>query len=345
MTPGFRRVIMVFAALCALCLILASVFVLPVFRGGALREASLLVPTGADFGTVCDSLGGKGKYLRNVHAFRLASRMVGLDSKTVKPGRYLLHEGTSPLALVRMIKRGAQTPVKLKFNNIRTIELLAASLARQTEPDSAAWMAAFADPAFTAAYGLSPATIMTLFIPDTYEVYWNTTPGALCGRMQRECERFWGDEKRAAALIKSGFTPVQAYTLASIVYEETKRPDEMARVAGVYANRLRIRMPLQADPTVKFAVGDPSIRRILNKHLAVDSPYNTYKFAGLPPGPISMPSKAALDAVVNYERHNYLYFCASPDFSGHHLFARTLAEHAQNARAWAAALNRQGIRR
>ena len=185
-------------------------------------------------------------------------------------------------------------------------------------------------------------TFMAMFIPNTYEVYWNCSVNDLLQRMKRESDRFWAS--RDAKLARCGLTRNEAITLASIVYEETKRQSEMPVVAGVYINRLRRGMPLQADPTVKFALGDFSLRRILHKHLEVDSPYNTYRVVGLPPGPICMPSIAAIDAVLNYQEHDYLYFCAKEDLSGAHNFARTLAEHNRNARAYAAALNRLKIR-
>ena len=181
-----------------------------------------------------------------------------------------------------------------------------------------------------------------MFIPNTYELYWNCSSDEFLSRMQRENERFW--QSRERKLARTGLNRIEAYTLASIVYEETKRTDEMPRMAGVYINRLKRGMPLQADPTVRFALGDFSIRRVLNKHLEVDSPYNTYRHPGLPPGPICMPSIAAIDAVLDYENHDYLYFCAKDDLSGSHTFARSLAEHNRNAQAYARALNRRGIR-
>ncbi len=306
------------------------------------HPGSICLPTGSSFGVLLDSLGGDGEHLRKIAPFRRAARLSGLD-KRVKPGRYILKEGMSYREAAQMFRRGLQIPVQLTFNNIRTLDNLAGALARQVEPDSASLAALLADPATAESYGFTPQTFMAMFVPNTYEVYWNISAAALLDRMHKEYGRFWNAD-RLAKLEKTGLTQTGVSTLASIVYEETKIPDEMPSVAGVYMNRLRIGMPLQADPTVKFAVGDPSIRRVLNVHLAVDSPYNTYMYKGLPPGPICMPSIKALDAVLNYGKHNYLYFCASPDFNGRHRFAVTLAEHARNAREYANALNRAGIR-
>ena len=182
-----------------------------------------------------------------------------------------------------------------------------------------------------------------MFIPNTYEVWWNITPEGLTERMKKEYDNFWNEE-RLAKLARTRLTQKEVSTLASIICEETRMTDEMPTMAGVYINRLRRGMLLQADPTVKFAIGDFTIRRVLNRHLEVDSPYNTYKYAGLPPSPICMPSIKGIDAVLNYKESNYLYFCAKEDFSGYHNFARTLSEHNQNARRYANALNRAGIR-
>ena len=187
-------------------------------------------------------------------------------------------------------------------------------------------------------HGFNRYTYLAMFVPDTYEVYWTVTPLQLLDRLKKEYDAFWNDSRTAKAKA-AGLTREQAMTLASIVIEETKYEPEMPTIAGVYINRLRKGMLLQADPTVKYAVNDPSLRRILNKHLEVDSPYNTYKYAGLPPGPITTPTKAAIDAVLNYQHHDYLYFCAHESFNGQHRFATNLAGHMENARRFHAAMN------
>lgn len=303
-------------------------------------DAVLLVPTGSDFATLIDSLESKN-VLHNPKRFERWARSRGLDS-SINPGRYQLKAGTSYAALINVLKSGRQTPVRVTFNNLRTPERLAGVLARKLEPDSLTWIKALTSDALAKPYGLTSQTLFTLFIPNTYEFYWNTTPEAFLQRMKKESDRFWAS--RESKLARCGLSREEIYTLASIVYEETKRVAEMPRVAGVYLNRLRIGMALQADPTVKYAVKDFTLRRILHSHLEVDSPYNTYKYPELPPGPICMPSIDAIDAVLDYEDHDYLYFCAKDDLSGAHVFARTLDEHNRNARAYARALNRRGIR-
>ena len=304
------------------------------------RDAVVLIPTGSDFSRVMDSLRA-GDLLRNETLFRTMARAKGLDRR-VSPGRYELKQGMGYSEVINRIQSGLQSPVRITFHNIRTMDRLAAVLSRQIELDSMTLVEAFANDSIVVAYGYTPQTFMAMFIPNTYEVYWNCSVDDLLQRMKRESDRFWAS--RDAKLARCGLTRNEVITLASIVYEETKRQSEMPVVAGVYINRLRRGMPLQADPTVKFALGDFSLRRILHKHLEVDSPYNTYRVTGLPPGPICMPSIAAIDAVLNYQEHDYLYFCAKEDLSGAHNFARTLAEHNRNARAYAAALNRLKIR-
>jgi UPF0755 protein len=228
--------------------------------------------------------------------------------------------------------------------NIRTNRRLAVLLSRYIQPDSLEILQALNDAQRTAACGFTPSTIMGMFIPNTYEVYWNITTDALMQRMKKEYDAFWdaGRREKAAAV---QLTPQEVVALASIVCEESLKADEMPRIAGVYVNRLRKNIPLQADPTLKFAAGDFTLRRVLTRHKAVDSPYNTYKHAGLPPGPICVPPPVAIDAVLNYERHQYIYFCAKSDFSGYHNFSRTLEQHNRYAREYQQVLSRNRIYR
>lgn len=260
----------------------------------------------------------------------------------IRDGRYELTTSMSARQLVSMLKSGNQTPLNLTFNNIRTLPQLAGNIGRQLQADSARFAAVLTADSTAIQFGFRPENFIGMFIPDTYEVYWTMTPESFVARMNKEYNRFWSDE-RLAKLSRTGLDRNEVAVLASIIDEETVKTDEMPRIAGVYINRLRSGMLLQADPTVKYAVGDFTLRRILNRHLTTDSPYNTYMYKGLPPGPIRMPSKAAIDAVLNYEQHGYYYFCARDDFSGYHAFARTLAEHSINARKYSAALNRLGI--
>lgn len=305
-------------------------------------DAVVYVPTGSDFGVLMDSVDAAGVISRPEFFHRYAATKFA--GRGVRPGRYALTEGMTFAGVVNMLRSGSQSPVRVTFNNTRNMEALAGSLVRNLETDSAAMLATLRNDSVIASYGFTPQTFIAMFVPNTYELYWTADPEAVVERMNGEYERFW--QERDAKLARVGLSRNEAVTLASIVYEETKREDEMARVAGVYINRLKVGMPLQADPTVKFALGDFALRRVLNSHVAAagDSPYNTYKFAGLPPGPISMPSIAAVDAVLGYEEHGYYYFCASPELNGYHVFATNLAAHNRNAAAYHAALNRLGIR-
>ncbi len=276
----------------------------------------------------------------NTVTFRRAVRHLG-KAEDFKPGHYRLRGGMGNKAIIRTLAFGWQAPVNVTFTGyFRSLDRLAGHISRQLEADSASFAAAFNDPATIAGYGFKPATFIAMFIPNTYEVYWTLTPEDFIERMHREYEKFWTEERQYKAAA-AGLSQTEVSTLASIVSEETKYVPEMPVIAGVYINRLRKGMPLQADPTVKFAAGDESLRRILNTHLAIDSPYNTYKYAGLPPGPICMTPISALDAVLNYSRHNYLYFCAKSTLDGQHEFASTLSQHNNNARAYHLAISRQ----
>jgi UPF0755 protein len=219
---------------------------------------------------------------------------------------------------------------------------LAGVVSDQIEADSAALLSLMSDRDFLDRFGMTPQTATAMFLPNTYEFWWDTSPEEFVRRMHREYERFWTDKRKETAE-EMGMTPVEATTLASIVDEETIHDDEMPEIAGVYINRLERGMRLQADPTIKFAIDDFTIKRVLKKHLETESPYNTYKNAGLPPGPISIPSIAAIESVLNHSHHNYLYFVAKPDFSGYHNFSRSHRQHINNARKYQRALNRNNI--
>lgn len=265
------------------------------------------------------------------------------ERDSVRAGSYQLDKGDSYRTLLNRLFFGRQTPVRLTFNNIRTLDRLAGAVSRYTLADSAAMLAHFRVEAAQSGEG---ANYIARFIPNTYEVYWTITPEEFTAKMRDERERFWGADGRRDRAAALGFTPGEVTIIASIVIEETKKESEMSDVAGVYVNRLGRGMALQADPTVKFAVGDFAIKRVLNRHLEHSSPYNTYRNRGLPPGPICAPPIVAIDAVLNYgdSRHNYLYFCANADFSGGHSFAASLAEHNSNAAAYHRELNRRKIR-
>lgn len=307
------------------------------------KVAHVCIPTGSDFNAAMATFKASG-FIKDFDSFERYANARGYFKK-VRPGRYKLTKGMSNHQILDIIQSGMQDPVKVSINNIRTKERLAAILGKYLEPDSTKIIALLNSDTVTAAYGLKPETIITLFVPNTYELYWNTTPEDLLARMKKESDSFWSKKSRQQKADSMGYSRDQVFTLASIVNSETNSVPEMPTIASVYLNRLKKGMLLQADPTVKFAVGDPTIRRILNKHLSFNSPYNTYMYKGLPPGPIAIPSISAIDAVLNSAKTDYLYFCAKADFSGVHAFAVTHDDHIKNAQAYQRALNERNIKK
>ncbi|RZS96769.1 endolytic transglycosylase MltG [Cecembia calidifontis] len=299
----------------------------------------LKIPSNATFKQVSDSLYNNG-VINDIITFSFVAKVMDYQ-ESVKPGLFTIPPRTNNLNLIRIL-RGSQTPVKVTFNNIRTKEDLAERLTKNLEMEPEQFLDLLNDSVYISKFGFTKETVMSMFIPNTYELWWNTSPENLFDRMYREYDKFWTEERKQKAR-KIGLSPIEVSTLASIVQAETQKADERPRVAGVYMNRLRINMPLQADPTLVFAAGDFSIRRVLNTHKEIDSPYNTYKYTGLPPGPINLPEISALDAVLNYENHDYLYFCAKDDFSGYHAFAKNFNDHLINARKYQVALNKANI--
>ncbi len=262
--------------------------------------------------------------------------------KNIKPGRYAIEPEMNNDVLIKRLISGKQTPVKLTFNNIRTVPQFAGRISTQLMADSLEMINTLQNKDFISSLGFNSETLPAMFIPNTYEIYWTTSPENFCERMKKEFDRFWNPDRLAKAEA-IGLTPIQVSTLASIVEEETNKQDESPIVAGLYINRLKIGMKLQADPTVKFAVGDFALRRVLNVHLETDSPYNTYQNYGLPPGPIRFPSIQVIDAVLNYTHHDYIYMCAKEDLSGRHNFAITGSQHSINRDKYIQALNQRGI--
>lgn len=261
-----------------------------------------------------------------------------------RSGKFAINNGESMYDIYRRIVSNEQTPVKLTVPSTRTVPQLVGTLCRQLMIDSLELSEFTTHKIYISRIGYNDATLPSLFIPDTYEVYWNIKPERLMIKLMEERTKFWNSTRMAKAKAL-GLTPEQVATLASIVDEETNSNEEKPIVAGLYINRLKRGMPLQADPTVKFALGDPTRRRILNSDLEVESPYNTYKHTGLPPGPIRIPTKQALESVLNYTKHDYLYMCAKEDFSGRHNFAKSLGEHNANARRYQQALNKRNIKK
>jgi UPF0755 protein len=293
-----------------------------------------------DFNVLCSELQSAG--CKNVELFKILARLRKYP-ENMKSGRYAVEPGMSNNTFLNKLRRGQQTPVKLTFNNMRLISDLITRLSEQLMVSGEELLSLIGDEDYCNSLGFTPTTIKAMFIPNTYEIYWTVPAKKLMERMKQEYENFWTKERRDKAE-KSGLTPVDVSILASIVEEETAATDEYPVIAGLYINRLHKGMPLQADPTVKYAVGDFSLRRILNVHLQTDSPYNTYIYEGLPPGPIRIPSSKSIDAVLNYTDHNYLYMCSKEDFSGRHNFAVTIREHNINAEKYHRELNRRGIK-
>jgi UPF0755 protein len=261
-----------------------------------------------------------------------------------EPGRYRIAKGMGSREIVKMVKYGWQAPVNITLSShIRTKERVASILSRNLRADSVSLLKMLENDSLAKSFGFDNANFIGMFIPNTYEMFWTITPVEIAKRFKREYDMFWKGEREQRAQ-RIGLTPQQVVTLASIVSEETNVKAEYPVIAGVYLNRIAKGIPLQADPTVKFALGDFGLKRILFKHLETNSPFNTYKVNGLPPGPINIPPLQAIDGVLNRTEHKYLYFCASEALDGTHAFSETLAEHNRKARAYHSALNRLNIR-
>lgn len=314
-----RKSILIFAGLLSVLGICASALLFTRFASSA-DTAYIYIDGDDDIDSVRVKLSPYASFLGRT-GFSLASRMTGYGP-SVKPGKYDVGGGVNTLALVRRLRAGRQSEVRLTIPTVWTMEHLAARLSEVMMTDSATWAACFNDTAFCGKYGYTPATLPCLFLTDTYQVYWTDTPERLAERLKKASDNYWTKERKAAAS-RQGLSENEVITLASIVDRETAAEKEKPMVAGMYLNRLREPMPLQADPTVKFALKDFGLRRILHEHLRVDNPYNTYRNEGLPPGPISLPSRSSIEAVLHPAGHKYLYMCAKEDFSGTHNFAVT----------------------
>lgn len=260
----------------------------------------------------------------------------------VKAGKYLIKPETNNNDLINMLRSGDQIPVHIEFNSIRTAEQLAGRISQQIEADSLSIINVLNDTTFILSKGFDHYNRISIFIPNTYEIWWNTSAQQLYDKMYLEYQKFWNEDRKNKAKLLN-MNPLEVISLAAIVEQETSKKDEKPKVAGVYLNRIKTGMPLQADPTLIFAAGDFSIRRVLNHHKEIESPFNTYKYTGVPPGPICVPSISSIDAVLDFENHNYIFFCAKDDFSGYHNFAVTYNEHLINARKYQAAMNRKKI--
>lgn len=273
--------------------------------------------------------------------FKLLTTCTSYPEK-IRTGRYEIEKGKGVLSLYRKMRSGIQASVSLTIPSVRTTDRLAGVLSDKLMIDSLSFYKALTDTAICAKYGYTPKTMICMFIPNTYDIYWNTSLDKFLDKMDKESKRFWNFERTQKAKAMK-LSKEEVMTLASIVDEETANNDEKPMIAGMYFNRLKAGMPLQADPTIKFALKDFKLKRIYHNMLNVKSPYNTYKNTGLPPGPIRIPSVAGIDAVLNHIHHDYMYMCAKEDFSGTHNFAKTYEEHLLNADKYSKALNKKGI--
>ncbi len=306
------------------------------------QTTSIYIRTGSTYDDVINCLYEKGVVINRI-SFEWLAKKKNL-SNNIHPGRYEISSGMSNDELINLLRSGDQTPVKLIFNNIRTKEQLAQKIGKQIEADSTEIVELLYDSVYIGIFGFNQKTIVTMFLPNTYEVYWNIPAKDLMDRMYTEYNKFWNADRRKKAE-EIGLDIEEVSVLASIVEKETVKNDEKAKIAGVYMNRLKYGWRLQADPTIVYAWGDFGIKRVLNVHKQIDSPYNTYLYFGLPPGPICLPSIASIESVLNREDHNYMYFCAKDDFSGYHVFASTHPQHNINANRYRRALDARNIKK
>ena len=331
-----------FFIILAVLLLLAGIGFIALCRPAPIDEpVRIYIPEGSSFDAVMDSVEAHHA-ASSVALLRSVARCISYPEH-IKSGSYVVTPDMGVLRLAFKLYRGNQDPVRLVIGQARTIDQLANQVDAQLAISHDTLLRLLRSDSVCAQYGMTPNTIIALFPKNSYEVYWNISPQGLLNRMQREHNAFW-DSRRIKRCEQLQMTPVEVVTLASIVEEETNQDDEKENVASVYLNRLRIGMPLQADPTVKYASGNFALRRITAATLRIESPYNTYLNKGLPPGPICIPGRASIDAVLANRKTNFIYFCAREDFSGHHRFASSLAEHNANAARYHQALNARGIK-
>ena len=337
-----RKIILGFILVASLVAVVAGFLGWKIYGANTLHQENkiIYVPSGSDYETLVTTLDTSG-ILDDKRSFGWVSDAMNYKNR-VKSGRYLIPTGQSNRDLVSLLRSGQQEPVNLTISHARLLGDVAAAISAQMEIDSISMMHALSNSTFLDTVGLTPATAIGLIIPNTYQMYWDASAENIADRLHKEYDIYWKD--RASSLEAIGLSQLEVSTLASIVESESQQKSERPTIAGVYLNRLKRNIPLQADPTVVYAVGDFTIRRVLNRHLEIDSPYNTYKNPGLPPGPICMPSISSLDAVLNAEKHDYLFFCAKPGYNGTHNFAKTNSEHERYARVYHRWLSQEGIK-
>jgi len=331
-----------FVLTCAVLAALGFYYFLYAPNTSVSHKSALYIRTGSTYEDVLKSLESE-QLLNSMFTFKFVAGRMNY-AKHVKPGKYVLKPGMGNYKLIQMLRSGDQEPVTLIFNNIRTKQEFASRISKQLEVDSVTLLKHLNDNAYMHKFGLNSEDALTLFIPNSYQLWWNTTTIEFLTRMSKENYHFW-DKERLAKAAEINLKPEQVVILASIVEKESNKNDEKPVIAGVYLNRLKKGMLLQADPTLVFAWNDFTIHRVLNIHKNINSPYNTYKFKGLPPGPIYLPDSKSIDAVLNYKHHDYIYFCAKEDFSGYHNFASTPEQHHINAEKYQRALDARNIKK
>lgn len=314
----------------------------PNVNASASDPIELYIPSGSSYKDLYKQLVDQKILIKN-NSFQMVADYKEFAS-SVKAGKYLIVGGMSNNAIINMISSGSQQEVKVTFNNIRTKEQLVGKITKNLEADSAELMKLLNTEVVVSQFGFTTEDILIMFLPNTYNFYWNTSEMGILERMAKEYDKFWTDERKSKAE-DIELSQKEVSILASIVICETVKSDESPKIAGVYMNRLRIGMPLEADPTLIWALGDFTIKRVLNKDKEIESKYNTYKYTGLPPGPIFLPPVSYIDAVLNYEKHSYLFFCAKEDFSGYSNFATTYSKHLSNARKYQRAMNKRKMYR
>jgi len=295
----------------------------------------IIIEEGSSFKDIQKEL-HEGNYVQDLVSFSFLARITNYDDQ-IKPGRYVLRRDMTNLQALRVLRSGKQEPVRITFNNVRLIRELAEKITKNLSMSPEEFEVALVKFAMKSGDSFNKDNILAMFIPNTYEVYYNVSPEALVKRMHQEYENFWNEERKQKAQ-EIGLTQIEVSVLAAIVQAETIKEAEAPIIAGLYLNRLKKGIALQADPTLVFAVGDFSLKRVLNEHKQIDSPYNTYLYPGLPPGPINLPEIRSIDAVLNYFKSDYYYMCAKEDFSGNHNFTNSYSEHMNNARRYQNAL-------
>ncbi len=316
-----------------------------IYKANTIKEGFLYIPVNSSFEEVENLI---KPYLENAETFVWVANLKKYQN-SIKSGKYKIVKGLNNNELVNLLRGGNQTVVKLSFNNQDTLEKLAGRISTQIEADSISLINAFRDEFFLEDSGFSKATSLAMYIPNTYHFNWDTSAKSFRDKMLVKYNNFW-NESRIEKAKKQNLSPIEVITLASIIQKETANVSERPTVAGLYLNRLRDKWPLQADPTIKFAINQISdsdiiIKRILTRDLNIDSKYNTYKYAGLPPGPISMPDISSIDAVLDPANHDYYFMCASVTNIGSHEFAKTLSQHNKNAKKYQKRLSQQGVNR